>query len=156
MNPEEQWPLLMDAISARVPEPEMVKCLLDLGADPNFRMSKVESQSPWIVALTKVTLLYTIQSEIESSEEYLLAEEKWKQTLKLMYSHGANCAKVPASRLSPISRQILQEITGGTQFKPQGEEGWLRSWTSSLGSLLDRTERPKSGANDPSVELRDI
>jgi len=149
MNPEDQWPLLMDAISASVPEPEMVKCLLDLGADPNFRMSKVGSQSPWIVALTKVTLLYTIQSEIESSEEYLLAEEKWKQTLKLMYSHGANCAKIPASRLSSISRQVLQEITGGTQFKPQGEEGWLQSWTSSLGSLLDRTERPKSEANGP-------
>lgn len=59
--PKGWWPLLMDALSGDVLEPTMVECLLDLGADPNFKISKVDSQTPWIVALTKVSLLYTLQ-----------------------------------------------------------------------------------------------
>ena len=141
-SPEKQWPLLRSAVSNEVPDPEMVKCLLDLGADPNFVVSKFDSQSPWVVALTKVTILYTIRAEAENFEEYLIAEEKWKQTLRLMYSHGASSTMIPASRLSPISRKIFQEVTGGVQFKPQGEEGWLRSLTSSLGFYLGRGEKP--------------
>ena len=60
-----QFPLLYDALSRDVPEPGIVGGLLDLGADPNFRISKVDSQTPWILALTKVTMLYTLQHHDE-------------------------------------------------------------------------------------------
>jgi len=109
----------------------MMECLLDLGADPNFTISKVHSQTPWIVALTKVTLLYTIQSRVGSSAEYFLAEDKWKQTLRLMFSRGADCTKVPESLLSPISRKILQDIRDETETpaqSPSGLNSWLRAW----------------------------
>ena len=135
MDPEERWPLLMDALSLEVPNPEMVQCLLDVGADPNFKISKIKSQTPWIVALTKVTLLYTIQNEAGSSEEYLQAEQKWKETLKLMHSRGADCANIPESRLTPISRRILLEIKRETPpTNAQDSNSWLGSSIWGLSS----------------------
>lgn len=125
---EELYPLLLDALSGNVPEPKMVECLLDLGADPNFKISKVDSQTPWITALTKMTLLYTIKTEIGSSAEYLVAEDKWKQTLRLMFSRGADGAKVPESLLTPISRSILRDMR---DEKEKGAQS-LPSWTSWL------------------------
>jgi hypothetical protein len=44
---EERWPLLLDALAGDVPEPTMVECLLDLDADPNFKISKIDSQTCW-------------------------------------------------------------------------------------------------------------
>jgi hypothetical protein len=128
---EERWPLLLDALAGDVPEPTMVECLLDLGADPNFKISKVDSQTPWIVALTKMTLLYIRQSGVGGSAEYFLAEDKWKQTLRLMFSRGAHCTKMPESLLSSISRKILQDIRDETETKTQSSSGlntWLRAW----------------------------
>jgi hypothetical protein len=128
---EEWWPLLLDALAGDVPEPAMVECLLDLGADPNFKISKIDSRTPWIVALTKVTLLYTIQCRVGSSAEYFLAEDKWKQTLRLMFLRGAHCTKVPESLLSPISRKILQDMRNEAETKAQSSSGlntWLRAW----------------------------
>ncbi len=55
----EMLPLLLFVLSVDVPEPKMVECLLNSGADPNFKMSEVGLQTPWTVALTKVTLVYT-------------------------------------------------------------------------------------------------
>lgn len=130
-NPEELYPLLLDALSGNVPEPKMVECLLDSGADPNFKISKVDSQTPWITALTKMTLLYTLQSGMASSVEYFEAEDKWKQTLRLMFSRGADCTKVPDSRLTPISRSILQEMRDEKKRREQSPPGWtswLQAW----------------------------
>lgn len=128
---EELYPLLLDALSGDVPEPKMVECLLDLGADPNFKISKVDSQTPWITALTKMTLLYTIKTKTSSSAEYLVAEDKWKQTLRLMFLRGADCAKVPESLLTPISRSILRDMRDekekGAQSLP-GWTSWLQAW----------------------------
>ena len=128
---EERFPLLLDALSGDVPEPEMVKCLLDLGADPNYKMSNVNSQTPWLVALTKVTLLYTLQNSLGDSTEYFVAENKWKQTLKLMFSRGADCTRVPNSLLSPISRKILQDVKNEVDSSAQGRSSlsnWFGAW----------------------------
>jgi hypothetical protein len=125
-----EWPLLLDALSIDVPDPAMVECLLDLGADPNFKVSKVESQTPWIVALTKVTLLYTIQNNVGGSAEYSLAEIRWKQTLRLLFSRGADCTKVSETLLSPISRRILQDLKDEEKTSKQNKSG-LISWLSA-------------------------
>ncbi|KAF2676622.1 hypothetical protein K458DRAFT_410325 [Lentithecium fluviatile CBS 122367] len=128
------WPLLLDALSVQVPEPAIVECLLDLGADPNFKIPNLDSQTPWIIALTKVTSLYTLQSRTDDPAEYSRAESKWKQTLRLMFSRGADRAKVPASVLSPISRKILQDLrdeaerTERNRQQQLGPSSWLRSW----------------------------
>jgi hypothetical protein len=130
-NPEERWPLLLDALSVDVPDPKMVECLLDLGADPNFKISKTDPQTPWIVALTKGTLLYTIQNKINNPTEYLVAEDKWKQTLRLMFSRGADRTKRPDSLLTPLSRKFLQELRDEVKSKEQSPAGltsWLRAW----------------------------
>jgi hypothetical protein len=125
----DHWPLLLDALSNDVPEPRMVECLLDLGADPNFKLSKVTSQTPWIVALTKMTLLYTI-NESSSSEEYAMAEDKWRKTLRLMSLKGAKSTDVPESLLTPLSRKILQDLRDEMQPKRRGlvANSWLRAW----------------------------
>ena len=126
-----QFPLLYDALSRDVPEPRMVECLLDIGADPNFTISKVDSQTPWILALTKVTILYTLQHTMDSPEEYSAAEDKWRETLKLTYTRGGMHAKVPDSLLSPISRKILQDVIKEVQMT---EKNYAKS-KSWLGSL---------------------
>ena len=92
----------------------MVECLLDFGADPNFAISKFDLQSPWIVALTKVTLLHTIQSKVGSFAEYFLAEDKWKQTLRLMFSRGADCTKVPGGGCSRSDSRQLESAEFGS------------------------------------------
>lgn len=126
---DERFPLLYDALSRDVPEPRMVECLLGLGADPNFRISKVDSQTPWILALTKVTMLYTPQHTMSSPEEYSVAAEvKWKETLRLMYTRGGMCAKVPDSFFSPISRKMLHDIMNEVSVTDQthfGSRGWF-------------------------------
>ncbi|KAK4949738.1 hypothetical protein LTR10_011580 [Elasticomyces elasticus] len=123
---EGRWPLLMDALSVEVPNPEMVRSLLEVDADPNFKVSDIDSQTPWVVALTKASLLYTIQNESKSSEEYLQAEAKWKETLKLMYSWGAHRADIPEARLTPISRRLLLEIKSETLPKKNPDSSnWL-------------------------------
>ncbi len=128
---EEMLPLLLVALSRDVPEPKTMECLLDLGADPSFKISKVGLQTPWTVALTKVSLLPTIQRTIGSPAEYLLAEDKWKQTLRLMYSKGAGSMRMPDSLLTPISRKILQDLEGevGPKAEPfPDRNSWLRAW----------------------------
>ena len=131
MTLDERFPLLYDALSRDVPEPRMVECLLDIGADPNFRISKVDSQTPWILALTKVTMLYTLQHTMGSPEEYSAAEDRWKETLKLMYTAGGMYAKVPDSILSPISRKMLQDVIDEALVTGQSHSR-SRSWLGSL------------------------
>ena len=104
---DEQFPLLYDALSRNVPEPGMVECLLDLGADPNFRISRVESRTPWILALTQVTMLYTLQHTMSTNEEYSAAEYKWKETLRLMHAPGGMRGWLPDSLFSPLRRKII-------------------------------------------------
>jgi hypothetical protein len=130
MPHERAWSLLLCALSLDVPEPAMVKCLLDLGADPNFKPTSSNLETPWTRALTKVTILYTIQMTVSDSAEYSIAEEKWKQTLRLMLSR-ADCTQVPESRLSPISRKMLKELRDEAGPKEQNKSGltsWLRAW----------------------------
>ncbi|KAL1593178.1 hypothetical protein SLS60_010786 [Paraconiothyrium brasiliense] len=127
------WPLLLDALSLDVPDPAMVECLLDLGADPNFKTSRVVSQTPWHVALTNVTSLYSIQDNhgtVVGYPESSLAEDRWKKTLSLMYSRGADCRKVPEPLLSPISRKILQDLMDEAKTGTQNKSG-LMSWLTA-------------------------
>lgn len=126
-RPVFRFPLLLGALFGDVPEPTMVECLLDLGADPNFKLPEVDSQTPWTRALTKVTLLYTIQGNLGNSAEYSEAEEKWKQTLRLMFLRGADRAIVPESLLTPISRKILRELRNEVETQVQSPSGWT-SW----------------------------
>ena len=126
-----QFPLLYDALSRDVPEPGMVECLLDLGADPNFRISKVDSQTPWILALTKVTMLYTLQHTMSTPEEYSAAEYKWKETLRLMYARGGMRGKLPDSLFSPISRKIIQDLINEMPVAVQSHS-ISTSWWSTL------------------------
>jgi hypothetical protein len=128
----DHWPLLLDALSNDVPEPRMVECLLGMGADPNFKVSKVNSQTPWIVAVTKMTLLYTIK-EFNSSEEHAIAEDKWRKTLRLMSLRGATSTDVPESLLTPISRKILQDLRDEIQPNKRGLatlNNWFSAWKS--------------------------
>ena len=127
----EQFPLLYDALSRDVPEPRMVEFLLDIGADPNYTISKVDIQTPWILALTKVTLLYTLQHTMNSPEQYSAAEDKWKETLKLLYTRGGMYAYVPDSIFSPISRKILQDIINEVPMT-EPSHSKPKSWLDSL------------------------
>ena len=127
----EMLPLLLVALSGDVPEPKMVECLLNAGADPNFKLSEVGLQTPWTVALTKVTLLYTLQSQLGSSAEYFRAEDKWKQTLRLMSSKVPDYTTVPEPLLTSISRRLLQELRDEAESKVQPSpsgSSWLRVW----------------------------
>ena len=127
----EMLPLLLVALSGVVPEPKMVECLLNSGADPNFKLSEVDLKTPWIVALTRVTLLYTLQSQLGSSAEYSRAEDKWKQTLRLMFSKVSDHMTVPEPLLTPISRRLLQELRDEAEVKAQpspSRSSWLRLW----------------------------
>lgn len=104
----------------------MIECLLDFGADPNFRVSKVDIQTPWVVALTKVTLLYTIQSSASGPADYQAAEDKWNQTLSLLFSRGGKNANVPEARLSPLSRKILHDLQSKDLSKAR--TSWPKFW----------------------------
>ena len=124
-------PLSLVALVGEVPEPKMVECLQKSGADPNFKLSKVDLQTPWTVALTKLTPLYTLQSQFGSSAEYFRAEDKWKQTLRLMSSKVPDYMTVPESLLTPISRRLLQELRDEAKSKAQpspSRSSWLRVW----------------------------
>lgn len=122
------WPLLLDALANNLPEPRMVECLLDIGADPNFKVSKVESQTPWIIALSRVSLLYTLK-EFDGDEKHAIAVEKWKKTLKLLYLAGGKMVKIPERRHTTLSRQILQEVEEETGVTgPKEETTFLGRW----------------------------
>lgn len=119
--------LLLVALSGDVPEPEMVECLLNSGADPNFKLSEIGLQTPWTVALTRVTILYTLQSHLGSSAEYSRAEGNWKLALRLMASKVPDYMTVPEPLLTPISRRLLQELRA--EIKAQSlssRSSWLR------------------------------
>ena len=119
------WPLLLDALSGDVPEPKMVECLLDLGADPNFKISKVDSQTPWIIALTKAALWCAKPSELQY-KNISVGKDKWKQTLKLMFSRGASSTKKSESLLTPTGREILQALRDEVERSRPGWNSWLR------------------------------
>ena len=126
-----KWPLLLDAICDGVPEPRMVECLMEMGADPNFKTSYFDT--PWIIALTKATSLYTLEHRFGKSKEYFEAETKWKETLRLMMSsRGGGSIQVPESRLTPITRKILQELEDEEKAKTQSLPN-RKSWLSALG-----------------------
>lgn len=137
--------LLLVALSCDVPEPKMIECLLDLGADPNFRISDTGMQTPWTIALTKVSLLPTIQCIVESSADYPIAEDKWKQTLRVMLAKGAYYTKTPKSLLTPISKRLLQEVRReiDPDVRPTGDvedEAGFGSWLSPWGSRRKSTQ----------------
>ncbi|KAJ8133511.1 hypothetical protein O1611_g101 [Lasiodiplodia mahajangana] len=120
------WPLLLDALMNGPPDPKMVECLLDKGADPNFRLSKVNSQTPWMVALTRASLLYTLQHR-STPAEYVEAEQRWNETLRLMSLRGGAKTKVPENILTPISRKILQDLRDESKGIGRAETGWATS-----------------------------
>ena len=122
-----KFPLLVVALCCDVPNPAMVECLLDLGADPKLEISKQSSQTPWTMAVTRVSTLYVIQSECSGPEEYLVAENMWKRTLQLMFLRGGRLAKVPDSLLTSVSRKLLKEITDEAESKEEPAFG-LRGW----------------------------
>ena len=47
------------------------------------------------------------------------AKAKWRQILRLIFSRGANRARVPTSLLSPITRRILVELREETRQMEQ-------------------------------------
>ncbi|KAL9610545.1 MAG: hypothetical protein Q9167_004757 [Letrouitia subvulpina] len=128
---EDPSPLLV-AIHSYVPKPEMVECLLDLGADPNLKYSKRDSQTPWMLALTRVSTLYQIQIDYSDPEFYLEAENRWKQTLKLMFLRGGHLVKAPNSLLTPISRKLLEEIRDEVGPKDQPTIARFSAWLGSF------------------------
>ena len=134
--------LLLIALSGDVPEPKMVECLLNSGEDPNFKLLEVGLQTPWTVALTKVTILYTLQSQLGSSAEYSRAEDKWKQALRLMFSKVPDYMTVPEPLLTPISRRLLQELRDEAK---SSRSIWLRMWNWGGVKLQGK---PTQGEND--------
>ena len=130
-DPRGELPLLTVALCCEKPKLEMVECLLDLGADPNMRVSKQNSQTPWTFAISRVSILYTIRAECSRFEEYWVAESRWKQTLKLMFLRGGHQVEVPDALLTSISRKLLGEILDevGSRDRPTTGFG---SWFGSL------------------------
>ena len=122
--------LLNRVVSADIPDPAMVECLLDAGADPNFRNLVSASETPWIRAVTKSAILYTLKKTM-NPEEYRRAEESWRQILGLLFKHGADCLQTPKSRLTPISKKILREINALKNEHSQSSSlnDWIRSWS---------------------------
>ena len=128
------WPLLSASVSHDIPQPELVKHLLDLGADPNYRVSKGDTNTPWMLALHNMTLLRRKREEFASPEDYLAAEEKWKMTLRLM------CAKSPPqikstdsllNVISPAARQTLDELRKEDEARGKvwvGQDSWAFYW----------------------------
>ncbi|RMJ15118.1 hypothetical protein CDV36_005226 [Fusarium kuroshium] len=119
----QSWPLLLDALSHDVPQSRMVECLLDAGADPNFKVSYVDSQTPWKVALTRVSLFYTL-NELDGDEKHVIAVEEWEKTLELlrMRGGGGKMVDTPEHRRTGLSGRILREVeeeTGATRPKEQ-------------------------------------
>lgn len=128
-NPRRDPSLLLIALYCVEPNPTMVECLLDLGVEPNLKLSKSDSKTLWMFALTQVSTLYKIQNDL-TPERYLEVEDKWKQTLKLMFLRGGHLAKVPDPLLTPISRRLLKEIkdeVGPIDQPNMGLTAWLGS-----------------------------
>ena len=121
-SPVVYFPLLIYAFSDDVPEPETVKCLLDIGADPNFKIPRGKSLTPWIVALSNVSRI----GKLSDPEESLLAEEKWKQSLRLMLMRGANSSEVPESQLGQKLLRELKDELGITAQSRLRLTRWLR------------------------------
>jgi hypothetical protein len=55
------WPLLMDAVCTGSFRAEMVKCLLSLGADPNYVVSSSAKGTPWRVLLSLIRSTHNYQ-----------------------------------------------------------------------------------------------
>ena len=120
-RPRVYFPLLLYAIFDNDPEPEMVKCLLDMGAYPNFRMSKYKSHTLWNV------VLYILMRPDHQGN--VPAEDKWKQSSKLMLMRGANGEMVPSSRHGRKMLQELKDELGKMTHSWSRPTRWLRLWT---------------------------
>lgn len=114
------WPLLMDAVCTTTPNAEMIKCLLDFGADPNYL---VFDKSPWITAITKSLSSRRLKKALKILHSKLPSElwrpgrnvilpilneldEPWKTIVPLMAKRGA---QVTGSVLDSAG---LKEIRG--------------------------------------------
>jgi hypothetical protein len=119
-----KWPLLYDSFeidshwahASALPSPEMVQCLLNLGADPNYRPSR-HHPTCWQNLLEKIS--------VKEFDQSLPLPEPWASIVDLMVAHGADVK--------------LGHEWGLTWLKRKSASGALKSIRAGL--LSDEEER---------------
>lgn len=109
------WPLLLDALSNMVPDPEMVALLLDLGADPNYEKDLMKP--PWQVALNGMEEYYGEIKNRKNPTDFLLDCAKWRQTMKLLYSRRTGNWVRGGVGIPDITKKVLRELDNEVSVK---------------------------------------
>ncbi len=133
---EERVAMLLFALGnapEEIPEPRIVECLLDGGVDPNFKISGLTTQTPWLYALSRAAVFNTTILDLGSPAELLHAENQWKQTLKVMYSRGAVCTRLQFATLTSTAKRLVQTLKDENASEGKGQDllgltKWLAGW----------------------------
>ena len=96
----EEWPLLLDAIYAEkrdilgsadaIAKPEMIACILEHGADPNYSLARVGATLPHML---QPTIWHQTAIHILERHESLCIDLPWEKIAESMIQHGAKVDK---------------------------------------------------------------
>ena len=105
-EPQQGWPLLLDALISLPLNLEMFVCLLDRGADPNFALKK-SATTIWIEVLHRA-----VSDCFFLADDMTDREEKWRQwtpIIQTFFDHGATVTKEVYTK---VIRRTDGEIVG--------------------------------------------
>ena len=147
----EEWPLLLDAIyadesdtlgpAAAIANPEMIACILEHGADPNYSLARIG-------VTISLSLQSTIwhQTAIHMLYRHRSLESPWEKIAESMIQHGAKVDRQLYSSLVEYSyrwakptnkakslydelRAIERRNARGWSFRSLWPEGQRRRWS---------------------------
>ena len=117
----ELWPLLVDAVVAQSSpgvvrhkvgrQSDMIACLLQKGADPNFLIPGGTGRSVWPFTLTRIMKDYDGRS----------LKAPWPSIACMMIDHGANMDK---DMFASLTKEIYGQPLKWKGIKPE-ERGWI-------------------------------
>jgi hypothetical protein len=130
------WPLLMDAVYAQSYQLNMVRCLLSLGADPNYRVPPpyVGEESPWY------SLLRDIEDSISGLIKSYSLSKDLQLTVEAMVMHGASVAG---------ARKVFGDVTFKNRYGTQEVISRSRQFTDEFFTALESLPTVNRTAKKP-------
>jgi hypothetical protein len=126
-----EYPMLLIAMRCSYhasPDLDLIKALLERGADPNYRYPRAQPmETPWLAGLARAGGLHIDRFRMNSDEEFLQAKRRFRDSLLLMLRHGAKTSPVQRRMLDPESQALLFDLEQEIKQQNTVSAGWA-SW----------------------------
>ncbi|KAK1579155.1 uncharacterized protein LY79DRAFT_694908, partial [Colletotrichum navitas] len=103
------WPLLLDAALPAHPEPKMLECCLEMGADVNLRINNKKGLTVWAAILSNVLIDMILRDKEPTRQQEEATLVLWEPSMRLLIGHGASVDKIIVKKAGKLTGKIVSE-----------------------------------------------